>query len=114
MSHPNKKRLRRSMMFLNAQKPSLIKDPYLYGADSLMLDLEDAVAVEVAEQEHHAVAGEHADHAHHHHDVFIAVAEAGNHAAGNQGDVFWNGNAETAGNQHHEYGGIAVLGEQGF
>ena len=46
MSHPNKKRLRRSMMFLNAQKPSLIKDPYLYGADSLMLDLEDAVAVQ--------------------------------------------------------------------
>ena len=45
MSHPNKKRLRRSMMFLNAQKPSLIKDPYLYVADSLMLDLEDAVAV---------------------------------------------------------------------
>lgn len=45
MSHPNKKRLRRSMMFLNVQKPSLIKDPYLYGADSLMLDLEDAVAV---------------------------------------------------------------------
>ena len=45
MSHPNKKRLRRSMMFLNAQKPSLIKAPYLYGADSLMLDLEDAVAV---------------------------------------------------------------------
>ena len=32
------------MMFLNAQKPGLIKDPYIYGADSLMLDLEDAVA----------------------------------------------------------------------
>ena len=31
-------------MFLNAQKPSLIKDPYIYRADSLMLDLEDAVA----------------------------------------------------------------------
>ena len=44
MIHPNKKRLRRSMMFLNAQKPSLIKDPYIYGADSIMLDLEDAVA----------------------------------------------------------------------
>ena len=44
MSHPNKKRLRRSMMFLNAQKPGLIKDPYIYGADSIMLDLEDAVA----------------------------------------------------------------------
>ena len=39
-----KKRLRRTMMFLNAQKPGLIKDPYIYGADSLMLDLEDAVA----------------------------------------------------------------------
>ena len=44
MIHPNKKRLRRSMMFLNCQKPSLIKDPYIYGPDSIMLDLEDAVA----------------------------------------------------------------------
>ena len=25
-----KKRLRRTMMFLNAQKPGLIKDPYIY------------------------------------------------------------------------------------
>ena len=32
------------MMFLNCQKPGLIKDPYLYGPDSIMLDLEDAVA----------------------------------------------------------------------
>ncbi|MCC8075477.1 MAG: HpcH/HpaI aldolase/citrate lyase family protein [Clostridiales bacterium] len=44
MSHPDKKRLRRSMMFLNCQKPSLIKDPYIYKPDSIMLDLEDAVA----------------------------------------------------------------------
>ena len=42
--HPNKKRLRRSMMFLNCQKPGLIKDPYIYKPDSIMLDLEDAVA----------------------------------------------------------------------
>lgn len=32
------------MMFLNCQKPGLIKDPYIYGPDSIMLDLEDAVA----------------------------------------------------------------------
>lgn len=38
------KRLRRTMMFLNAQKPGLIKDPYIYKPDSIMLDLEDAVA----------------------------------------------------------------------
>ncbi len=44
MSHPNKKRLRRSMMFLNCQKPGLIKDPYIYRPDAIMLDLEDAVA----------------------------------------------------------------------
>ena len=44
MSNPNLKRLRRSMMFLNAQKPGLIKDPYIYKPDSIMLDLEDAVA----------------------------------------------------------------------
>lgn len=31
-------------MFLNAQKPALIKDPYIYKPDSIMLDLEDAVA----------------------------------------------------------------------
>jgi len=30
MNNPNKKRLRRTMMFLNAQKPGLIKDPYIY------------------------------------------------------------------------------------
>ena len=45
MINPNKKRLRRTMMFLNAQKPGLIKDPYIYKPDSLMLDLEDAVAI---------------------------------------------------------------------
>lgn len=42
--NPNKKRLRRTMMFLNAQKPALIKDPFIYKPDSIMLDLEDAVA----------------------------------------------------------------------
>ena len=42
--NPDKKRLRRTMLFLNAQKPGLIKDPYIYAPDSLMLDLEDAVA----------------------------------------------------------------------
>lgn len=42
--NPEKKRLRRSMMFLNCQKPGLIKDPYIYKPDSIMLDLEDAVA----------------------------------------------------------------------
>lgn len=32
------------MMFLNCQKPGLIKDPYIYKVDSIILDLEDAVA----------------------------------------------------------------------
>jgi hypothetical protein len=49
IENPNKKRLRRSMMFLNAQKPSLIKDPYIYKIDSLMLDLEDAVEYQLSE-----------------------------------------------------------------
>lgn len=44
MKNPNLKRLRRTMMFLNAQKPGLIKDPHVYKPDSIMLDLEDAVA----------------------------------------------------------------------
>ena len=41
---PERFRLRRTMMFMNAQKPGLIKDAYIYGCDSIMLDLEDAVA----------------------------------------------------------------------
>lgn len=40
----DKMRLRRTMMFLNVQKPGLLKDPYIYKPDSLILDLEDAVA----------------------------------------------------------------------
>ena len=33
------------MIFLNAQKPNLLKDHYIFGADSLIFDLEDAVAL---------------------------------------------------------------------
>ncbi len=43
-SKPERFRLRRTMLFMNAQRPGLIKDAYVYGADSIMLDLEDAVA----------------------------------------------------------------------
>lgn len=39
-----KKEVRRTMMFLNAQKASLVKDPYIYGPDCVILDLEDAVS----------------------------------------------------------------------
>ena len=41
---PIKNRLRRTMMFMNAQNPGLLKDAWIYGADSIILDLEDAVA----------------------------------------------------------------------
>lgn len=44
MIQADKMRLRRTMMFLNVQKPGLLKDPYIYKPDSLILDLEDAVA----------------------------------------------------------------------
>lgn len=39
-----KKRLRRTMLFLNAQRASLVKDAYVYKPDSIIFDLEDAVA----------------------------------------------------------------------
>ena len=39
-----KNRLRRTMLFLSAQRPSLMKDAYVYGPDSVIFDLEDAVA----------------------------------------------------------------------
>ena len=43
-SAENKTRLRRTMMFVNAQKPTLLKDPWIYGEDCVILDLEDGVA----------------------------------------------------------------------
>lgn len=42
--NPNLKRLRRTMMFMSAQRPSIIKDAYIFRPDSLIFDLEDAVA----------------------------------------------------------------------
>ena len=39
-----KDRLRRSMMFVPGNNPGMIVDAHIYGADSIMFDLEDSVA----------------------------------------------------------------------
>ncbi len=39
-----KSRLRRTMMFVPGNNPSMLKDAFIYGADSLMFDLEDSVS----------------------------------------------------------------------
>lgn len=44
LMNDRKKRLRRTMLFLSAQRPSLMKDAYVFGSDSVIFDLEDAVA----------------------------------------------------------------------
>lgn len=41
-----KDRLRRTMMFVPGNNPAMIKDAGIYGADSIMFDLEDAVSLE--------------------------------------------------------------------
>lgn len=41
----DKNRLRRTMMFLNAQRANLIRDAWIYKPDSVIFDLEDAVAL---------------------------------------------------------------------
>ncbi|WHH61203.1 citrate (pro-3S)-lyase subunit beta [Petroclostridium sp. X23] len=41
-----KTRLRRTMMFIPGNNPGMMKDAHLYGADSLMFDLEDSVKLE--------------------------------------------------------------------
>lgn len=38
-------RLRRTMMFLPGSNPAMVKDAYIYDADAIMFDLEDAVAL---------------------------------------------------------------------
>ena len=39
-----KDRLRRSMMFVPGNNPAMVRDAYIYGADSIMFDLEDSVS----------------------------------------------------------------------
>lgn len=39
-----KDRLRRSMMFVPGNNPGMVRDAHIYGADSIMFDLEDSVA----------------------------------------------------------------------
>ena len=38
-------RLRRTMMFVPGSNPGMVKEAYIYGADSIMFDLEDSVAI---------------------------------------------------------------------
>ncbi len=38
-------KLRRSMMFIPGNNPSMMRDAHIYGADSLMFDLEDSVKI---------------------------------------------------------------------
>lgn len=39
------KRLRRTMMYVPGNNPGMVKDAHIYGADSLMFDLEDSVSL---------------------------------------------------------------------
>ena len=39
------KRLRRSMLFIPGNNPGMIRDAHIYGADSIMFDLEDSVSI---------------------------------------------------------------------
>ena len=39
-----KDRLRRSMMFVPGNNPAMVRYAYIYGADSIMFDLEDSVS----------------------------------------------------------------------
>ena len=38
-------RLRRTMMFVPGNNPGMMQDAYIYGPDSIMLDLEDSVTM---------------------------------------------------------------------
>lgn len=40
-----KERLRRTMMFLPGNNPSMLAEAHMYGPDSIMIDLEDAVSI---------------------------------------------------------------------
>jgi len=41
----NKKRLRRTMLFVPGNNPGMLADAHIYGSDALMFDLEDSVSI---------------------------------------------------------------------
>ena len=43
---PERFRLRRTMIFMSAQKPGLIKDAYIYGVDSVKINIVDKGALD--------------------------------------------------------------------
>ncbi|WP_137597028.1 citrate (pro-3S)-lyase subunit beta [Paucilactobacillus kaifaensis] len=45
MAENTEERLRRTMMFVPGNNPAMLKDAGIYGADSIMFDLEDAVSL---------------------------------------------------------------------
>ena len=63
------------------------------------------------EHEHQHITGENADDADCSHHMHVGIAEAGDHTAGNQGDVFGNRQAEAADHQDDENRDITILGE---
>ena len=77
-------------------------------------EFKDIVAPDAACGKYQTVAGQHSEHADDHHDVHVGITQARNDASGNQGNVFGNRNAETAGNQYREYGCIPVLEKKTF
>jgi len=74
--------------------------------------LEDARSVMVAEQEHAGIADQDAGQGHPDHAVRVAVAQAGDDAAGDQGDVLRQRQAEPAQQQRDEHRKIAMLGKK--
>ena len=46
-----KHRLRRTMMFIPGNNPGMMRDAHIYGSDSLMFDLEDAVSIKATTTE---------------------------------------------------------------
>ena len=77
-------------------------------------EFEDLLAVVPAEHEHDAVAHQYAEHAGNRHKVYVFIAQARNHAACNEGNVFGDGDAKAAEYQDEKHGGVAKLDEKLF
>jgi hypothetical protein len=75
--------------------------------------LGNALAIQAAQSEHEAVTHHDTCHAHGEHGGHIGMTQAGNHTARDQGHVFWDRDAKTANQEHHEHGQVTVFGEDG-
>lgn len=73
---------------------------------------EDALTKDAPQHKHGGITDQHPGHTDQKHLVHISKAKAGDDTAGNQGDIFGDGNAKTADQKNEKNSHVAVVSKK--